>query len=310
MKVYNWIALFWTFATVYGGVQYADGNLTGPLSFWGRFFDYVFGLDTCRSVATRNQTYDPLRPACFACSSGQSISFPHAGNTSFVTRPVETNVHDCSVVGGVGGVAGNSISSFSGKPLDPLSYIKAFFTGSTTGSISASAYDKKRFRNGTPYITQQSTSGDSIGYYYTHDAYGQEVPIIPPPQSGSLPLPPGLNQFGSNTNGGPFPDGFNAWITAYPTVGGNTNSQTGPPQQQVYMAPPFQGVQGSSLTPGYYDRGNASDFDQQGFGTTQANSWYVSSVINNPQKIKWKQFNRETPMPGETPSTWNRQKTQ
>lgn len=307
MKAYNLVALVWSIATVYSGVRYADGNKSGPLSFWGGLFDYVFGLDTCRTVPTRNQSTNPLRPACFACNAGSSIIYPHAGTTNFYTRPVAVNIHDCSVVQGVGGVAGDSISSFNGTPIPALEYIKAFFTGSTSGSIAAAQYDTTRFKNGTPYLSQQSSSGDSIGYYYTTDAYGQEAPIIPPPQSGAVPLPPGLNQFGSNTNGGPFPDDYNAWITAQPTVGGVPQ---GPTQQQVYMAAPTQGMPGSAIVPAYYDRGNASDFDQEGFGTDQANAWYVSTVINNPEKIKWKQFNREQPMPGETPSTWNRQKSQ
>lgn len=311
MHVYNAIAALWALATIYGGVKYADGQLTGPLAMWGGLFDYVFGLDTCRTVATRNQKLDPLRPACFACSSGTGVSYPHAGNTSFVTRPVESNVHDCSVVGGVGGVGSDSISSFHGQAINALDYIKAFFTGSSTGSIAGAAYDEKRFRFGTPYISQQSTTGDSIGYYYTHDSYGQEVPIIPPPQSGAVSLPSGLNQFGSNTNGGPFPDDFNAWITANTILPGPGSTTTiGPPQQQVFMAPPTQATPGAPNIPGYYDRGTPGDFDQVGFGTNQGNSWYVSAVVNNPQKIKWKQFNRETPLPGETPSTWNRQKTQ
>ena len=271
----NILAIIWAFITMWTGIRFADGNTSGPMSWYGSLFDRMFGLDTCRKVPSHNQNITKDQPPCYSCKGG--ASYAHADNSGFrVTYPIPPNVSDCVVIDGVGGYSSRNISG-SGKPVDPVSYINKVITGSPTGSIPKNDYDTKRFKFGTPYIDRQTSTTDA-GYYFSTDAKGQEVPIILPYTGGSgIPASFGpASGFPTDGSTG-LPIGWNAYVRdsrgdAITAITGQASAST---QLNPNSAYTFDSVTGFPVVPGVNYNNNA---------------WYVSGPLSNTQEIQYKKF--------------------
>jgi len=314
IAVYNIIAAIWSFLTIAAGARYADGALTGPLNFWGEWFDSAFGLIGCKKIPQRDQNANRLKAPCWSCPSDVGVYYPHADNPFFVTQPVSAT--NCTPVANAGGMTQSMIAGHGGGIMNPVQYINTIFTGSSTGDLNSGQFDKSRFKQGTPYIPLQDTTGDSIGYYYTNDTMGREIPLVAPctTSSGSTQLrPTNLSNFtGGSTN--QWPVGWNAYLTSNAL-----------PNQSQQMACNMGTSARTSSTGGYqYVYNNPGTVfggwsNTLGFPTDNTsitptnpndnyNSIYVSSVLQNPNKIKYKQFNRTTPSAAATPKNWGRDK--
>ena len=319
MELYNILALIWSLLTIWSGLRYTSGK-TGPLTWWGGFFDYVFGLDACKSVPAENQRASSFREPCWQCEpgGGKGLPYPHGGQPQFRTMPKETTIEECTAVNGVGGVTGTNVTGRLGsKAVSTAQYIVGFFTGNVNGSVSQAEYDKKRFKNGTPYAALQSTTNDSIGYYYTQDSAGNEIPLLAPCNSGTYSFPSGsLNAFlGSST--GPFPVGWNAYLNTENSAwgqqfgrstiacdAGGSYVQSGqtpwnPKSAQLIYNDPNQ----TAPSKWWSDK---SGF--QNITPTSApngyNQLYASTVLANVNKIEYKQFNSNAPT--SMPNQWQR----
>jgi len=201
----------WSAVTILAGIRYANGkNVNSAMATLGRVFDSMFGLDSCPLIPKANQNLSKLKEPCNFCN--EPTPYPHGGNSAFVINHATLDVSQCTGVRGVNG-ANDSYVSEGSKLVDPVAYTNAILTGSPTGSISKGDYDKKRFKFGTPYIPRQS--GETIGYYYTTDTKGQEIPLIPP-AIGTTVLPPALANnsaaYGATSGTHGFPQGWNAYV--------------------------------------------------------------------------------------------------
>lgn len=261
----NIFMAMWTVTTIWAGVTYADGkNVNGPIAWLGKIFDKTFGLDTCRRIPNHNQNLNDLKQPAYFCK--QPASYPLSSNLAFaVNYEQPPNVLDSTGVSGVGGIHDGHITGLGSKAVDPITYITRVLTGSTTGSIAKGEYDKKRFKQGTPYITQQT--GNTVGYYYSTDAKGQEVPLIPP-FTGGATFPAAGEKF---IIGGP-PTGFNAVV-----------KYTGGARGTVFTAPSGNGLYNNPASGAAWDPLN-------GFMNTAANVAYVQGPLSGIDKLKYKSF--------------------
>lgn len=177
----------------------------------------------------------------------------------------------------------NQQMSSSAKTVDPVSYITRFFTGSPTGSIAQGQYDKKRFKHGTPYTYKQT--GSTIGYYYSTDASGREIPLIPP-AVGQTTIPSALatnpTAYGGSAATGYMPDGWNAWVR-YP------NGKTGT------AITPFDPLVGFVVT------GSGTPV-QSASSNTNYVATALSYAMNKP--LKYKSFSPSTAAGTVHPTDW------
>lgn len=267
----------WALTTMVAGIRYADGRaVNGPMAWLGSIFDKTFGLDTCRKIPSDNQKMNNLKNPAYFCRT--PAPYPHGGNSSFVVNyPQPPNVMDVTGVSGVGGVTSGHITGHSSKTIDPVTYITQIFTGSSTGSIAAGQYDKKRFKQGTPYISQQT--GNTVGYYYTTDAKGQEVPIIPP-YTGGAALPAAFQSYVDNYTGtvgamATYPVGWNAYV--------NYSNTTNGPSGTVFTNPLTDGI--------YTYPSKTAPFDPlNGFVNNASNVALITGPLSNVQDLKYKSF--------------------
>lgn len=267
-EFYNYLAFFWYILTVWSGLAAADGK-SGPLTWWGSFFDAAFGLDNCEKVPAENQDPPYHRPA-IGCTT--PYAYPHGGQSSTTLMPLAYVPPSTTVVQGVGGVTSTSISQRYRKAVDSATYIMQIMTGKVTGDVAAGEYDKKRFKFGTPYIDQQP---EYQGYYQTLDKMGRAVPLIAPSTTASAKafVPPG---FDYTTNP--------AWVTS-PSMSGNkvqasyngvllttggmvANVQPTylPPNTKLFLNKPGGGFQGST-TP------------------AQSNEQFIRTALLNPGQL-------------------------
>lgn len=287
----------WASVTVVAGLRYADGKaVNGPMAMLGKVFDKMFGLDTCRKIPPRNQNLNDLKDPCYFCPQG--ATYPHADQPDFqIANNESTNVLDCTGVSGVGGVNQHFLTS-SAKTVDPVSYITRFFTGSPTGSIAQGQYDKKRFKHGTPYTYKQT--GSTIGYYYSTDASGREIPLIPP-AVGQTTIPSALatnpTAYGGSAATGYMPDGWNAWVR-YP------NGKTG-----TAITPYISGQQYTNPVPsttfdplvGFVVTGSGTPV-QSASSNTNYVATALSYAMNKP--LKYKSFSPSTAAGTVHPTDW------
>lgn len=299
MKFFWWgniLAGIWSLVTIVAGITYADGIISnGPLAWYGMIFDEIFGLNTCTLVPRHNQKFGSLKIPCNFCTT--PTKYPHGGNPDFVINHGPVNVLDCTGVSGVGGVATSDIAGNNSALVNAVQYINTIFTGSPTGSIGKNAYDKKRFKYGTPNIPQQQ--GNTIGYYYTTDTKGQEIPLIPP-AFGTDVLPAALRDGTTGTTNNSFPEGWNAYVHYANGLFGTA------------ITPLINGTGYSNPIPsttfdpelGFVVPGVSSDY----INTPLTNSYYVSgplSQVADKEKLKYKQFTVGLE-PGAHPDEWTK----
>lgn len=294
----NIFMAMWSAVTIMSGVRYARGTATsGPLSWMGMIFDEIFGLDTPRLVPSKNQNLSHLKAPCYFCSAPSK--YPHGGNSSFVCNHGQLDVLDCTAVSGVGGSNSKFVAGGS-KLVDAVQYINTILTGSSTGSVSKGDYDKKRFKFGTPYIPNQT--GDAIGYYYTTDTKGQEIPLIPP-AIGTNTIPRALasnpGAYGATAGNHGFPTGWNAFVHY------NATSASGGSFGAAITPISADGTDYNNPTPtvtfdptlGFVD----TKFPSYG-NTAQTNALFVSGPLYDPDKLKYKQFTPSSSLAH--PSQW------
>lgn len=284
----NIMMALWAVTTMAAGIRYADGRATnGLMAFMGEMIDRMFGLDTCRKIPSGNQNLNDLKNPCYFCKQG--APFIHAGDSTFVVNyPQPPDVLDCTGVSGVGGVVDGHIVGHGSKAIDPVTYINKVITGSTTGSIAKGEYDKKRFKHGTPFIYNQT--GSTFGYYYSTDAKGQEVPLIPPAQ-GTTTLPTALAAnpaaYGGSSATSNMPIGWNAYIN-YP------NGTTGAAYTFLLNGYPTNPVSSSTFDP------------LNGFVNNASNLNFIAGPLSGINNLKYKSF---SPIASESsasthPSSW------
>lgn len=294
----NIFMAMWSAVTIMAGVRYARGTATsGPLSWMGMIFDEIFGLDTPRLVPSKNQNLSHLKAPCYFCSAPSS--YPHGGNSAFVCNHGQLDVLDCTAVSGVGGSNSKFIAG-GAKLVDAVQYINTILTGSSTGSVSKGDYDKKRFKFGTPYIPNQT--GDAIGYYYTTDTKGQEIPLIPP-AIGTNTIPRALasnpGAYGATAGNHGFPTGWNAFVHY------NATSASGGSFGAAITPISADGTDYNNPTPtvtfdptlGFVD----TKYPSYG-NTAQTNALFVSGPLYDPDKLKYKQFTPSSSLAH--PSQW------
>lgn len=266
----------WALTTMVAGIRYADGRaVNGPMAWLGSIFDKTFGLDTCRKIPSDNQKLNNLKNPAYFCRT--PAPYPHGGNSSFVVNyPQPPNVMDVTGVSGVGGVTSGHITGHSSKAIDPVTYITQIFTGSSTGSIAAGQYDKKRFKQGTPYISQQT--GNTVGYYYSTDAKGQEIPIIPPYTGGAFV--PGA--FKTAASGSP------VWNLAFPTGWNASVKYAGPTGGSLYGTA-FTALDSNGQYTSPQQPNSAFD-PLNGFVNNASNVALITGPLSNVQDLKYKSF--------------------
>lgn len=296
MKFFWWGNIFmamWSAVTIVAGVRYASSsNVNSAMATLGRVFDSLFGLDSCPLIPKANQNLSKLKEPCNFCNS--ATPYPHGGNSAFVINHGTVDVTQCTGVRGVGG-ANDSFVSGGAKLVDPVQYTNTILTGSPTGSISKGDYDKKRFKFGTPYIPRQS--GDTIGYYYTTDTKGQEIPLIPP-AIGTNVLPPALANnpaaFGATSGTHGFPQGWNAYVHYNNGTFGaaiTPFSRTDPTNPTTTYSNPIDSSSYDPLTGFVVGKGWTQ------VNTEKSNEFYVSgplAAVANPDKLKYKQFTQSS----------------
>lgn len=176
MFIYTWVFLFWYLITVISGLRSANGYTSGILSSYGRWFDEIFGVSGCAWIPGKNQrNYE--RQIYYNCD--EPIQFPLAGDNGNSVTPTGMNPKKTTVVAGVG--TGKPSISNGGTPVSPVAYINWILTGNSKGNpVDASVYNKKIFKEGTPFYNRSTDGTSTTGYYYTTDAKGNEVPIFDP----------------------------------------------------------------------------------------------------------------------------------
>lgn len=274
---YNIVGFFWFLFTVAAGLKAADGK-TGPLTWWGTFFDNLFDLGNCEKVPVANQSPPYLRPA-IGCPT--PYTFPHGGNASNTINPLPFIPAHTTVVNGVGGVGQSSIRQRQGKAIDPATYIMQVMTGNPVGNVANGEYDKKRFKFGTPYMDQQPSFA---GYYQSNDNLGRSVPLIAPSTTAS--------------NKAFVPTGFDyttnpAWVTTETDRGNKVQSsyngitvRTGNMTGDVLTTYTQANAKLFVNKPGVGFSGPSYQISKGNYGN-ESNTQFIRTSLLNPDHLTW-----------------------
>lgn len=229
MYAYTWIFLAWYIINVVSGLRAAGGNTSGILSAYGYWFDEIFGVSGCPWVPGGNQK-NYKRQIYYNCD--KEIQMPLAGDSGNTIKPNGmSSVHNVTVVEGVG--SRTPPISNGGKPVSSIEYVSQILTGNPKGNpTNASIYNKKIFKQGTPFYNRSTNGTSATGYYYTKDASGNEIPIFDPipanPNSYEAPAELQNGTYGPNDPNTGLPVGWNAGIST--NVGGfNVPASSIPP---------------------------------------------------------------------------------
>lgn len=310
IAVYNIIAAVWSLLTVYSGVKYAEGYTEGPLSAYASVFDYLFGLDLTPLIPASNQSPPYLKPAN-ECST--PFPYPHGGDKNFSINKSITDGNGTAVQG-CGGVTSKRLQRGS-KLVPTIQYIAQRLTGTTTGNIASGAYSRSVFKQGTPYYTTvnqdaSQPAANTIGYYFTKDTNGKEVPLISP-CINQYNFPGNL--FAYNPNGR-LPDDWNAVITT--GAGQQTTCYSG---ISPYKPGTNQSTQWYYLNSnGHYDYNpktkgydyiKSQPFNNiQGFGNEASNEYFIQTSLQDSQ-VYYKEFPKNSSFsPTDGTAQWERQK--
>lgn len=291
--IYNIVAAIWALITIVSGIRYFQGFTAGPLSYYARIFDNIYGLNVTTVIPARNQS-PPFRDPCIACSS--PIDYPVGGNASNQIYPRPFDGNDCTGVESVGGITRTRISHH-GVLVPVLNYINQIFTGSTNGDPTQGSFDKSRFKSGTPYYQTINSDiskppADNLYYYYYIDERKQEQPLLPP-CFGRYTTPQQLTYYNAEQSFS-LPEGWNAVITT-----GNGSQQTC--YQGLVQTKPAN----SKSKPTYYYKNTSGEYignkyvanqpyaaRTNGFGDQLSNVQFVQTSLAGANQLKVKKFSK------------------